>query len=97
MNDLSNIEQWRAENGENGACVVSDQDEPGTVMALCGRQQDAEEIAAALNNHRGAVDDLREVARLLDRSTQTGKAPTRDEWAALALANATLGRLGGQS
>jgi hypothetical protein len=45
---------------------------------------------------RGAVDALREVARLLDRSTQTGKAPTGDEWAALTLANATLDRFGGR-
>jgi hypothetical protein len=43
-----------------------------------------------------AIDALREVARLLDRSTQTGKAPTQDEWAALALANATLDALTAQ-
>jgi hypothetical protein len=61
---MSVIEHWFAENRPEGACVVSDQDEPGTVMALCGRQQDAREIALALNNHRGAVETLRDISKV---------------------------------
>lgn len=34
----------------NGPVVVCEDDEPGTVMAMTGRQEDAEEIAAALNS-----------------------------------------------
>jgi hypothetical protein len=42
---------------------------------------------------REAAEALREVARLLDRSTQTGAAPTDAEWAALTIANGALDRL----
>jgi predicted nucleic acid-binding Zn-ribbon protein len=45
---------------------------------------------------RGAVEALREIATALDYSTQTGKAPTTDEWRALGIANDTLDTLGGQ-
>lgn len=45
---------YRAVSGEDSPVVVCDDDEPGTVMAMVGRQQDAEEIAAALNSREPA-------------------------------------------
>jgi hypothetical protein len=66
------IERWRVENTPDGACVVSDQDEPGTVMALCGRRQDAEEIAAALNNSRGAVSMVEALTRAARGTSSAG-------------------------
>lgn len=50
------LAHYRATNTENGPAVICEDDEPGTVMAMVGRQQDAEEIADALNHHRGAVE-----------------------------------------
>jgi hypothetical protein len=55
------------------------------------------EVNKARRELAKAVEALREVARLLDRSTQTGGAPTKDEWAALTLANAAIAAIEGQS
>lgn len=55
--------RYRALNSEGVPVVVCENDEPGTVMAMTGRQQDAEEIAAALNSYQR----FRRVARLSRR------------------------------
>jgi hypothetical protein len=55
--------RYRALNSEGVPVVVCENDEPGTVMAMTGRPQDAEEIAAALNSYRL----FRRVARLSRR------------------------------
>lgn len=70
---------YRALNGENGPVVVCDDDEPGTVMAMTGRQQDAEEIAAALNN-RDALESLRAAwNEHMKTCPQHAKVPTFEE------------------
>lgn len=90
------IEHFRAVDGLEGPCVVSDADEPGTEMALCGRQQDAEEIASALNHWRGAVEALESIRDRLRPFVQGGEPAAEDACDIFEIADHALNHLGGQ-
>jgi hypothetical protein len=86
---VSPAELYRAQNGPDGPQVICDSDEPGIVMAMTGRQQDAEEIATALNENAR----LRaEVERLRAETLRQGKRITAQD-ALLVASEENAGRL----
>lgn len=52
------MSRYHAMNGEDSPVVICAEDEPGIVFAMAGRQEDVEEIAAALNGRDDWVQVL---------------------------------------
>jgi hypothetical protein len=92
---MGNIERGLdLDNAPSGECPTC-----GCPVAVVGGDDGASfyrRIDTSADQLAGAVEALTKAGRLLDRSTQTGKATTQDEWRALMIVNEVIDRLGGQ-
>lgn len=72
------MSRYRPMNGEDSPVVICEDDVPGTVFAMAGRQQDVELIAAALNLAEAAKAYYREFDHLVGEHDYPERRDLRD-------------------